>query len=123
MNYFQDSVRRKIYHPDNGLEEEALWYSLSGIIQDDLDFVEEQWNTERIRKSSHNTVRGQPQELFHHPELHGGMDGLSLDVKTNELLGFDDAESTLIMLCLWLTWIHQQAGVMLKNLYKFLNFS
>lgn len=102
INYFQDLIERELYQPGNDLEEEALWYSFSGVIQEDLDFVKEHWNTHRIRKSSHNTIPGQPEELFHLPELHGGIDGLSLDVNNNEiqflaneLLELDDAESNI----------------------------
>ena len=49
----------------------CLWYCFAELIQNDLDFVEEHWNTYRNRKSSHETTPGRPDSLFFLAEHHG----------------------------------------------------
>ena len=64
INYFKDLIEKDEFHPGNQLEEEALWYCFSRILQEDLDLVREHWNTHRIRNSKHDTVPGRPDEFF-----------------------------------------------------------
>lgn len=85
INYFKDLIEKDAFHPGNQLEEEALWYCFSGILQKDLDLVREHWNTHRIRDSKHDTVPGRPDELFLLPECSGGIDGLLLPISTDQL--------------------------------------
>lgn len=56
------------------LEKECIWYTFSGLIQQELDDILEHWNTHRIRKSRHNTVAGRPDVIFCDPESYGGSD-------------------------------------------------
>lgn len=53
---------------------EALWYTFSSIIQDDLYRVKEHWNTHRIRKSKFQTVAGRPDSLYFLPEQTNTLD-------------------------------------------------
>ena len=85
INFFKDLIDRGLFHPGNQLEEEALWYCFSGVLQKDLDLVREHWNTHRIRDSKHDTVPGRPDELFLLPECSGGIDGLLLPISTDEV--------------------------------------
>lgn len=64
---------------------ECLWICFSSLIQKELDLVKEQWNTHRIRASAHDTVPGIPDELFHLPERHEGVDGLALTVAEEQI--------------------------------------
>lgn len=66
INYFQDMIENEKFNPNSELENECIWFSFSGIIQKDLDFVKEHWNTQRIRDSRHDT-----DELFSLPEDQG----------------------------------------------------
>ena len=75
INYFKDLIEKDEFHPGNQLEEEALWYCFSRILQEDLDLVREHSNTHRSRDSKHNTVPGRPDEVFFLPECNGGIDG------------------------------------------------
>lgn len=56
INYFKDLAEKGLFHAGNELEEGALWYCFSGILQRDLDFVREHWNTHHIRDSKHDTM-------------------------------------------------------------------
>ena len=85
MNYFKDLTERGVFHSGNILEEEALWYCFSGILQEDLNEVMEHWNTHRIRDSRHDTIPGSPDELYLLPECHGGIDGLLLSISDDQL--------------------------------------
>jgi hypothetical protein len=85
MNYFKDMIERGHLNTDNGLEMECLWICFSSLIQKDLDLVKEQWNTHRIRASRHDTVAGIPDELYHLPERHGGVDGLALNISEGQI--------------------------------------
>ena len=85
INFFKDLIDRDLFHPGNQLEEEALWYCFSGVLQKDLDLVREPWNTHRIRDSKHDTLPGRPDELFLLSECSGGIDGLLFPVSTDEV--------------------------------------
>lgn len=85
INYFKDMIENEKFNPGNELEKECIWFSFSGIIQKDLDFVKEHWNTHRIRDSRHDTVPGRPDELFCLPEDHGGVDGLILPISAAQI--------------------------------------
>lgn len=56
---------------------ECLWFCFSGLIQQDLDRVKEDWNSHCITGSCHNAVKGSPDELFYLPELHSAEDCLA----------------------------------------------
>ena len=97
INYFKDLIDKEQFQPGNELQTEALWYCFSSIIQKDLYFVKEHWNSHRIRKSHHSTVPGKPDELYYLPEGSGGVDGLIESVSTetiqyvrDELLDYED---------------------------------
>ena len=85
IKYFKDLIEKDLFHPGSQLEEEALWYCFSRILQKDLDLVREHWNTHCIRDSKHDTVPGRPDELLNLPECSGGIDGLLFPISTEEL--------------------------------------
>lgn len=55
---------------------ECLWYCFNKVLQTELNFVKEHWNTHRIRKSRNNKVAGRPDSLYFLPEIHGAKDCL-----------------------------------------------
>ncbi len=73
----------------------------SDVIQNDLDYVKEQWNTHRIRDSKHDTIPGIPDELFYFPEKKGGAENcLSISAEQiqfvqENLLEFDEDENIM----------------------------
>lgn len=97
MNFFKDLVETEIYCPGNELQTECLWFCYSGVIQEDLNFVQQHWNTHSIRRSSHDTISGKPDELFSLPENKGGEDKLHpvsegmIEFVAENLLQFDEA--------------------------------
>ena len=56
INYFKDLCEREMFNPNNELEFECLLFRFSDVIQNDLDYVKEQWNSHRIRNSGHDTI-------------------------------------------------------------------
>ena len=72
INLFKDLVETEEFSPGNEVHMECLWFCFSGLIQQDLDFVREHWNTHTIRASSYNTIAGKPNELYVLPETRGG---------------------------------------------------
>lgn len=76
INFFKDLVETEEFSPGNEMQMECLWFCFSAVIQQDLDFVKEHWNTHTIRASSHNTIAGKPNELYLLPESKGGQDRL-----------------------------------------------
>ena len=74
MNFFKDLMEQAVFTPGNQLQIECLWFCFSSIIQQDLDFVVQHWNSHYIRRSSHDTISGRPDELLYLPELHSGKD-------------------------------------------------
>ncbi|XP_028408713.1 uncharacterized protein LOC114531276 [Dendronephthya gigantea] len=100
INYFKDLCERNIFNPDNELESECLWLCFSDVIQKDLDYVKEQWNTHRIRNSRHDTIAGIPDELYYFPEKSGGEENLAMPVADDHirfveenLVHFDEEEN------------------------------
>ena len=85
INYFKDPCERNIFNPDNELESECLWLCFSDVIQKDLDYVKEQWNTHRIRDSKHKTIPGIPDELYYFPEKSGGEENLAMPVANDQI--------------------------------------
>ena len=67
------------------MEEEALWFCFSALIQVDLDHVKDHWNSHRICNSGHSTVPGIPDELYYLPENNGGEDGLLKTISNDEI--------------------------------------
>lgn len=50
---------------------EALWFCYSNILQKDLDFMLQHWNSHYIRKSRHGAIGGRPDILYSLPENFG----------------------------------------------------
>lgn len=67
-NFFKDLDSTGEIDTASEIKMEALWYSFSGVLQNDLDLVKEHWNTHRIRKSKFQTVAGRPDALYFLPE-------------------------------------------------------
>ena len=90
INYFKDLCERNIFNPDNELESECLWLCFSDVIQKDLDYIKEQWNTHRIRDSKHETIPGIPDELYCFPEKSGGVENLAMPVADDQIQYVED---------------------------------
>ena len=56
INFFKELIETGDFTPGNKVEMECLWYCFSGVIQQDLDFVMEHWNTHTIQPSSYDTI-------------------------------------------------------------------
>ena len=75
---------------------ECFWFCFAELIQQDLDFVKNHWNTHTIRTSSRNTIPGKPDELFLFPKNKGGEHRLhpvtleEIEVVAENLLQFDE---------------------------------
>ena len=82
------------------LSKACLWYSFSGLLQQECDFVKEHWNTHYIRRSRHETVSGRPDSLFFLPEMHNAenlikpVQSADIEYAKNHLLTPDVCEYT-----------------------------
>ena len=96
INFFKDLVETEEFCPGNEVQMEALWFCFAGIIQEDLDFVRDHWNSHTIRASSHDTISGKPDELYLLPERKGGEDRLhhvsaqQIEIVAENLLQFEE---------------------------------
>ena len=96
INFFKDLVETEEFSPGNEVQMEVLWFCFAGIIQQDLDFVKDHWNTHTIRASSHDTIAGKPDELYLLPESKGGEDRLhpvsaqEIEIVAENLLQFEE---------------------------------
>ncbi|XP_076801766.1 uncharacterized protein LOC143446142 [Clavelina lepadiformis] len=84
-NFFSDLEFRGIVDFSQTLSKECLWYCFSCLIQNDLDFFKDHWNTHRIRKSRHNVIAGRPDLLYSMPERYGGISGLLKNVAPHNI--------------------------------------
>ena len=71
INFFRNFIEREVFVPGNELQEECLWFSFCGILQEDLDRVRNHWNSHYIRESRFDTIGGIPDELYCIPEYYG----------------------------------------------------
>ena len=78
-------MRKNLFNPSNDLENECLWLCFSDVIQNDLDYVKEQWNTRRIRDSKHDTILGILDGLYHFPEKNGGIENLGITISAQQI--------------------------------------
>ena len=76
INFFKDLVERSVCTTENQIEMECLWFSFASLIQQDLDYVKDHWNSHYIRGSRHETISGRPNELFYLPEIHSAQNYL-----------------------------------------------
>ena len=67
-NFFKELESTGEIDTTSEIKMEALWYSFSVVLQNDLDLVKDHWNTHRIRKSKFQTVAGRPDSLYFLPE-------------------------------------------------------
>ena len=74
ISFFKYLIERDEYTPGNELQEECLWFSFSALLQQDVDFVKNHWNTHYIRQSRFHTVSGRPDELYNLCEHYGVLD-------------------------------------------------
>ena len=61
-----------MFDSTNKFHTEALWFSFSGLLQEELEFIKEHWNSHRIRRSRFDTVAGRPDAIYYLPESFGG---------------------------------------------------
>ena len=73
-SFFLEFEETGVLDTTSELCREALWFCFSDILQEDLIFVQEHWNTHRIRKSKYQTLCGRPNTLYHLPEQSGTID-------------------------------------------------
>ena len=85
MNFFKDLVSRNIFDSTDTFQVEALWFSFSGLLQDELNFVMEHWNTHIIRKNRFGNVSGRLDASYYLLESFGGTPNLILNVPDQEL--------------------------------------
>ena len=71
INFFRNLIEREVFVPGNELQQECLWFSFCGILQEDLDRVRNHWNSHYIRESRFDTIGGIPDELYCIPEYYG----------------------------------------------------
>ena len=94
--FFQDLIETQEFSPGSEVQIECLWFCFAELIQQDLDFVKNHWNTHTIRASSRNTIPGKPDELFLLPKNKGGEHRLhpatleDIEVVAENLLQFDE---------------------------------
>ena len=98
--FFQDLADQNKYDGTLEIHKEALWYCFSDLLQKDLDFVKNHWNSHHIRRSRYDTVSRRPDVLFNLPHRSGGEESKILVnaeklsyVKENVLTDDDDAEN------------------------------
>ena len=73
INFFKGMVATCEFNlGSNTLRMELAWYTVSLLLQYELDQVKLQWNTLYIRRTRHDTIPGRRGELFFLPELSGG---------------------------------------------------
>ena len=82
--YFSNLESHNIYDPTLDIHKAALWFCFSNILQSDLDFVKEHWNSHLIRKSRFDTISGRPDVIFELPENYGAADCLK-SVQRNDI--------------------------------------
>lgn len=78
INFFKDLVEEGHLNTANDMQKECLWYCFSQLLQQDLNFVKQHWNSHYIRKSRFDTVAGRPDELYFLPECTGALDHIKL---------------------------------------------
>ena len=83
-NFFSDLEAQRIVDTSSQTNMECLWYCFNKVLQAELDFVREHWNTHTIRKSKHGTAPGRPDSIYFLPELHGTTDYI-YNVSTEEI--------------------------------------
>ena len=71
-NLFQDLGSRNEFDSIDNFQAEALWFAFSGLLQEELQFVKEHWNTHKIRKNRYGTMSGRSDALYYLPESFGG---------------------------------------------------
>lgn len=81
--FFQDLEVQNIYDATLEVHREALWYCFHSLLQNELDFIKEHWNSHFIRKSRYDTIGGRPDVMYNIPEEFGGEGNLKLSI-TNE---------------------------------------
>ena len=64
-NFFKDLVSHNIFDSTNTFQIEAFWFSFSGLLQEELNFVMQHWNTHSLRKNRFGTVSGSPDVLYY----------------------------------------------------------
>ena len=74
INLFKDLMDSGHFESGNVLHKECIWYCFSEIIHEDLDYTKAHWNNHYIPSSTHETVPGQPDELYYLPECHNRKD-------------------------------------------------
>ena len=80
MNFFKDLEDQQVFNRASELQSECLWFVFASLLQADLDYVKEHWNTHYIRKSRYDTVAGRPDSLYFLPEVNGGVSDIILPV-------------------------------------------
>ena len=74
MNFFKDMVYSGDLDTSNRMQMDCLCFSFSKVIENKLNQVKNDWNSQRIHSSKHQTVAGIPYRLILMPEDCGAED-------------------------------------------------
>ena len=69
INVFKDMAATGEFNFGDTLHMKLAWYTVSPLLQYELDQVKIQWSTHYIRRTRHDTIPGRTDELFFLPEL------------------------------------------------------
>ena len=86
MNFFKDLEDQQVFNRASELQSECLWFVFASLLQADLDYVKEHWNTHYIRKSRYDIVAGRPDSLYFLPEVNGGVSDIILHVPEHDMV-------------------------------------
>lgn len=92
-NFFKDMESQGFLNMTLETQRECLWYCFYEILQEDLTFVKEHWNSHRIRKSRFDTIAVRPDVLYEIPERYDGEKDLILSICTGE---FQDIKINIV---------------------------
>lgn len=87
MNTLKDLRARGRFDTSNILHVECLRFSVTDVLQAELDRIAIHWNLHNVRTQKHiDTCTGRPEMLFHIPELTGSVDyGVEVDLDDVEI--------------------------------------
>ena len=73
MTYFKDLIDEGIYDPTINHQKMCLYFTFSGLLQQDLDEIKNMWNNHCIRSSREaECPGGKPDVLYYTPSYSGG---------------------------------------------------
>ena len=75
MNHFKDLIDEGIYDPTINYQKMCLYFTFSGLLQQELDEIKSMWNNHCIRNSREAECSGgKPDVLYYTPSQSGGIE-------------------------------------------------